>query len=99
MAPVYSVMSILIQYPWVAALIGVVLLVEGILVRRATAIVAGVMWLLYSGYETGMKLRVLCTGECNIRVDLLLFYPVLLVMLISGLVSLWRARHARQESR
>jgi len=96
--PVYSLMSILIQYPWIAALIGVVLLVEGIVVRRTTAIVAGVMWLLYAGYETGMKLRVLCTGECNIRVDLLLFYPVLLLMLISGLVSLWRARRASSES-
>lgn len=98
MTPVYSLMSILIQYPWIAALIGVVLLVEGIVVRRTTAIVAGVMWLLYAGYETGMKLRVLCTGECNIRVDLLLFYPVLLLMLISGLVSLWRARRASSES-
>jgi len=96
--PIYSLMSILIQYPWIAALIGVVLLVEGIVVRRTTAIVAGVMWLLYAGYETGMKLRVLCTGECNIRVDLLLFYPVLLLMLISGLVSLWRARRASSES-
>lgn len=98
MTPIYSLMSILIQYPWIAALIGVVLLVEGIVVRRTTAIVAGVMWLLYAGYETGMKLRVLCTGECNIRVDLLLFYPVLLLMLISGLVSLWRARRASSES-
>jgi hypothetical protein len=27
-----------------------------------------------------MKLRILCSGECNIRVDLLLFYPALLVL-------------------
>jgi len=32
-----------------------------------------------------MKLRILCSGECNIRVDLLLIYPVLLV--ISGIAA------------
>jgi hypothetical protein len=34
---------------------------------------------LYAAYETGMQQRWLCTGECNIRVDLLLIYPILLL--------------------
>ena len=40
----------------------------------------------------GMKQRWLCTGECNIRIDLLIIYPVLLVGLVAALVSLLRAR-------
>lgn len=35
-------------------------------------------WLLYAPYEYLMYVRVLCSGECNIRVDLLLLWPLLL---------------------
>lgn len=47
--------------------------------RRPIAWAALVVWLLYTAYEAGMSLRILCSGECNIRVDLLLLYPALLV--------------------
>lgn len=39
---------------------------------------AVVLWCLYGGYEHLMDRRILCTGECNIRVDLLLLLPLLL---------------------
>ena len=41
-----------------------------------------VLWFSYGIYESLMYLRIICSGECNIRVDLLLIYPLL------GLVSL-----------
>jgi hypothetical protein len=53
---------------------------------------AGLLWLFYALYEVGMKQRWLCTGECTIRVDLLLIYPVLVIGLAAALVSLLRAR-------
>ena len=37
-----------------------------------------------------MKLRLLCSGECNIRVDLLLFYPLLMVLSTSAIVVVLR---------
>jgi hypothetical protein len=37
-----------------------------------------VLWVAYTIYEYFMYARVLCSGECNIRVDLLLLYPALL---------------------
>lgn len=37
-----------------------------------------VVWMLYAGYEFLMYKRVWCTGDCNIRVDLLLIFPLLL---------------------
>jgi hypothetical protein len=85
-------MTLFIEYPLMAAAIGVVLLALGRRARRRVAIGAGLAWLLYGLYETGMKQRWLCTGECNIRIDLLIIYPVLLFGLVAGLVSLSRAR-------
>ena len=63
-------MAIFIQYPALAAGIGLVLLG---LARRAhsrVAVGAGVAWLLYGLYEFAMKQHWLCSGECNIRIDL-----------------------------
>ena len=87
-----SIMAIFTQYPWLAAVIGLLLVGLGWSRGRRTAIVAGVIWLLYAAYETAMLLRWLCSGECNIRVDLLLIYPLLLAITVVGLVSLLRSR-------
>jgi hypothetical protein len=48
--------------------------------------------MVYSLYEFGMKHRWLCSGECNIRIDLLLIYPVLVIGLAAAAVSLLRRR-------
>jgi formate hydrogenlyase subunit 3/multisubunit Na+/H+ antiporter MnhD subunit len=84
-------MAILIEYPILAAGIGIVLLGLGRRSARRLAVGAGVLWLLYAVYELGMKQRWLCSGECNIRIDLLVIYPVLLVALVTGTVSLVKA--------
>ena len=56
----------------------------------------GTLWIAYGVYEYLVQIRVLCSGECNIRVDLLLIYPVLLTLTLASLVRvtivLWR-RH------
>lgn len=44
---------------------------------RLTA-VAGAVWLVYAVYELLMYARILCSGDCNIRIDLLLLWPLLL---------------------
>jgi len=89
-------MAIFIQYPWLAALIGVLMLALGRWRGRGAAVAAGITWLLYAVYETGMKQRWLCTGECNIRVDLLLVYPILLVVTVAGVVGLLRTGRAQR---
>ena len=90
---ILQMMAIFIQYPWLAVVIGVFLIGSGQRRGRRIAIVAGVLWLLYAAYETAMRLRWLCTGECNIRVDLLLIYPLLLVITVVAIISLLRTRH------
>jgi formate hydrogenlyase subunit 3/multisubunit Na+/H+ antiporter MnhD subunit len=86
-----GVMAIFVAYPLLAAAVGAVLLAFGRRTHRRVPVAAGVTWLAYSLYEFGMKQRWLCSGECNIRIDLLAIYPVLVVMLIAGCISLFRA--------
>ncbi|HSA57539.1 MAG TPA: hypothetical protein VLE53_17635 [Gemmatimonadaceae bacterium] len=87
-------MGLLIAYPWLAAAIGGALLVPALRHRDRRVMTIAVLWLLYAAYETGMKRRWLCSGECNIRVDLLLIYPVLLLSLVMATVRLLRPSRA-----
>jgi len=85
---VLGAMALFIEYPVLAAGIGVVLWWLGRRHRRRAPVAAGVLWLLYGAYETGMRQRWLCSGECNIRVDLLVVYPLLLIALSAGVLVL-----------
>jgi hypothetical protein len=85
-------LGIFILYPWLAVVIGVLFVTLGWRARRRGVVTIGVLWVLYSAYETGMQQRWLCTGECNIRVDLLLIYPILLLASAGAVLSLRRAR-------
>jgi len=44
---------------------------------KAPLFVAGILWLLYAGYEYLVDTGVLCDAKCDIRADLLLFAPIL----------------------
>jgi hypothetical protein len=85
---VFSAMAIFIEYPVLAAVVGIVLMALGRHTQRRVATGVGVVWLLYALYEFGMKQRWLCSGECNIRIDLLVIYPALLLSLVPAGVSL-----------
>ena len=50
---------------------------------RPAVIVSGILWALYAYYEYLIATGVLCDANCNIRVDLVLFLPVL------GLATFW----------
>ncbi len=80
-------MSLFIAWPLLAVLPGVVFLGLYRLSRRRWPIYPAIAWLLYAAYELGMQRRWLCTGECNIRVDLLLMYPALALLSVIGLIG------------
>ena len=86
-------MAIFIQYPLLAAAIGLVLFGLGRRVGRRVVMGVGIVWALYAVYECGNQQRWWCSGECNIRIDLLVIYPVLLLGLLAASVSLihWAA--------
>lgn len=58
---------------------------------RAAGIASGA-WAFYAGYEYLMYARVLCSGEWNIRVDLLLIYPVLVALTVTAVYASLRRR-------
>jgi hypothetical protein len=80
-------LALFIAYPWATAVPGIGFLLLYPHCARRSLLVAGVAWLLYGGYEYAMKRRLLCSGECNIRVDLLLIYSILLVVTLLALVT------------
>ena len=88
-------MVFFIEYPSLA--FGVAAVCAGLWVwRRRRAIgIAALGWGAYGVYELLMKARVLCSGECNIRVDLLLIYPVLAAVTLVGVVRSLRDASAR----
>jgi hypothetical protein len=87
-----SAMAIFVEYPLLATAVGVLLFELGRRTRRRIPLGVGALWLLYSAYETAMQRRWLCSGECDIRVDLLLIYPVLLISSAAAGLSLFQAR-------
>jgi hypothetical protein len=83
-----------IRYPWIALLLALAFAVIGFRSRRVVPWVTAAAWLLYAVYESAMALRILCTGECNIRVDLLLLHPALLLLSLAAVASALRARRS-----
>ncbi|MES2935607.1 MAG: hypothetical protein V4805_19200 [Pseudomonadota bacterium] len=91
-------MTVLIEHPFLALAPAVLFTVLFAISKSRLVLTAGLLWLAYFPYEYGMKLRILCSGECNIRIDLLVLYPVLMLVSLAGLVmfavAVWRKGHA-----
>jgi len=84
---VFMAMAIFIDYPLLAAAIGLVLVGHGRWTHRGLVMTVGVMWLMYSLWEFAIKQRWLCRGDCDIRADLIFIYPVLLLGSVAAVVS------------
>jgi hypothetical protein len=80
-------LGIFIQWPFLALIPAALLAAAYAKCGKALALVAALAWLAYCPYEYAMKLRILCSGECNIRVDLLLLYPLLLALSVLGSIA------------
>lgn len=86
-------MAILIEWPLLALVPLAAFLALFVWSHSRVALVAALLWALYVPYELAMKHRILCSGECNIRVDLLVIYPVLILMGVLAIVMAVRAGH------
>lgn len=88
-----KLLTIFIAYPLAAFLVCAAFAALCIVKRKVLPGVAATIWAAYGYYEYLMHTRVLCTGECNIRIDLLLIYPLLL------LISVWAAVRSLKRTR
>ena len=89
----------LLGIPLFATVFGLLILGAYRLTRNGLVLITGVLWILYGIYEYLMQIRVLCSGECNIRVDLLLIYPILLVYTIASAIRVARIVWQRRKGR
>ena len=64
-------------FAFAAAMMAVIHLVAGWQRPRLAVIVSGILWLLYAFWEHLVATGVLCDADCNIRVDLVFFFPIL----------------------
>jgi len=60
-----------------AAMMVVIHLVAAAQRPRLAVVVSAILWLLYAVYERLVVTGVLCETDCNIRVDLVFFFPIL----------------------
>lgn len=81
------ILGVFIGWPFLALVPAAVFAALYFRCRRSIILVAALAWLAYFPYEQAMKLRVLCSGECNIRVDLLLLYPILALLSVLATVA------------
>jgi hypothetical protein len=80
-------LGILIGYPWLALLPAVIFVIVYWRSKLRLMVITSTAWFLYTIYEYGMYLRILCSGECNIRIDLLLIYPFLVILSITAIIK------------
>jgi len=93
------ILGVLIRWPFLALVPGMAFAFLYLRCRRPVVLVAALAWLAYFPYEQAMKLRILCSGECNIRVDLLLLYPLLFLFSVLATAAYFRTtRTAKRAS-
>lgn len=78
--------AIFIPHPYLALIPAILFGILCFVSRSKTVLVASVLWLIYGLYEELHILRIICSGECNIRVDLLFIYIVLSVLSLLALL-------------
>jgi hypothetical protein len=76
--------DLLIPRPWLALIPALVYAALYLVSQRRFVLVVAAAWCLYAAMEFGNYMRWTCSGDCNIRIDLLLIYPVLILLSISG---------------
>ena len=82
----FRILAVLIEYPFLAVAPAAGFFYLFSLSKARLILITAISWLAYLPYEYGMKFRLLCSGECNIRVDLLAIYPLLVVLSLASLV-------------
>jgi hypothetical protein len=76
--------ALFIPRPWLALIPAALFFALYLASRKRPALAASLAWLSYTLYEYAMYRRWACSGECNIRIDLLAMYPVLILLSITA---------------
>lgn len=83
----FRAMAVLVEYPFLALAPAVLFFALFWISKVRLTSITATLWLAYLVYEYAIKARLLCSGDCNIRVDLLAMYPVLIAASVASLVA------------
>lgn len=86
----YAPMAFLVENPWLTALVTLALVGLAVARRGKATLAAAILWLAYSGWEALVQYR---TPDADIRFDLLLIWPVLLVAALLAIIFAFRRRN------
>jgi hypothetical protein len=93
---IIACIDLLMEHPLLALVPALGFFVLAFYTRRLTVAFAAIGWTLYAAYEEAMTLHVFCPRGCNIRLDLILIYPLLIVLSIAGLIVGLRGRRSAE---
>ena len=94
---VFALFGLFIEQPWLALLPAMLMAIVALYSRSRFVWIVTALWVLYAAYEFGVSIRLLCSGECNIRVDLLLFAPVLIALTVIAIVKVYGTVRSREQ--
>jgi len=94
---IFTVVAMFIICPFAATLVGALYIRMFCKLKTTSSMLTGMLWILYSIYEYLMYTRVLCSGECNIRIDLLLIYPLLIILSLTATFLYYRKKRQTQQ--
>ena len=83
----FRAMAVLIEYPFLALAPAILFFALFWISKVRLISITASLWLAYLVYEYAIKARLLCSGDCNIRIDLLLMYPVLIAASVASLIA------------
>lgn len=96
MSTFYRLFAVFIEWPLLALLPAAAFFAAARVRKSRAVLAAAVAWTVYALYELAMHARLLCSGECNIRVDLLLIYPALAILSVVAVVAVLARRDGRR---
>lgn len=79
-------MGVFAGYPWLVLIPIALFFFIGFAAKARFATITAILWLFYGVYEWLMYARILCSGDCDIRIDLLFIYPILLLASLATLI-------------
>lgn len=86
---IYDAFAIFVKYPWLAAIPAVLFYLLFRRFRSKLVLAASILWAAYMIYEMTIWSQILCSEDCSIRVDLVLIFPLLLVISILAFAKMF----------
>ena len=84
---IFHLISIFVDDPLLAFVPALLFAVIGKLTRSRLVWCSGGLWGAYALYELSIQHRLLCSGDCDIRVDLIFIAPILAVSSLAAILA------------